>query len=151
MSGQLLEPRLLLRAARLHRVALSKGEASQLAALLCTSWGVTLFGPVGPGRLLAGAIVDAARQARVCSGVLALDAGTAVSEVREAIRLGNWLVVETFDADGVLREVETMLESQATKPRSGWRVILIHEPAPHKRFPQPPDLMRHFPLFEVVA
>jgi hypothetical protein len=83
--------------------------------------------------------------------VLALDAGTAVSEVREAIRLGNWLVVETFDADGVLREVETMLESQATKPRSGWRVILIHEPAPHKRFPLPPDLMRHFPLFEVVA
>jgi len=154
VSGQLLEPRLLMRAARQHQFALSERRANQLSALLETSRGVTLIGSEPRGLILARATLDTAVKTGACTGILEVVHFSTANLQREVAK-GRWLLVAGVEASvlaGLVRDLEPYLEVQGRPhmPRkSDWRAILVHEPTRERRLPLPSDLMRHFPLFDV--
>lgn len=155
MSGQLLEPRLLMRAARQHQFALSERRANQVSALLETSRGVTLIGPEPRGSILARIILETATKTGASTGVIEVKQQPDTSEVRQEVGHGRWLRVEGVNLrrlTHLVSDLEPLLEVPA-RPwmcrRPDWRVVLIHEPTPERRLPLPSHLMRHFPLFDV--
>jgi hypothetical protein len=154
MSGQLLEPALLMRAARQHQFPLSERRANQLSALLQTSRGVTLIGPKPTGLILARVILETAVKSGACTGIIEV-AHSLAANLRREVAKGRWLLVAGVEVSalaGMVRDLEPYLEVQARpymRRKSDWRAVLIHEPTRERRLPLPSDLMRHFPLFDV--
>jgi hypothetical protein len=155
MSGQFLEPRLLVRAARHYQLTLSERRADHLSGMLATSRGVTLMGPAQLGSKLARVIIDAAADSGVSAGVTEVKRGAEPDHVRQEVEQGRWLIIEGGEGRGLTRMIEALgpiLEVTArrrTRRRPEWRVLLVHEPTPERLLPLPPTLMRHFPLFDV--
>lgn len=155
MSGQFLEPRLLLRAARKHKFTLSEQRADHLSALLGTTRGITLIGPAQLGIDLARVIVQAAAESGVSAGATTVEQQLHPEHLRQELAQGRWLVVEGTEGLALTRAIdalEPILEvpaSTRTHRRPEWRALLVHEPTPERRLPLPPALMRHFPLFDV--
>ena len=155
MSGQLLEPRLLMRAARQHQFVLSERRANQLSALLETSRGVTLIGPEQRGRDLARIILETAAKTGASTGMIEVEQQRARADVRQEVGQDRWLLiegVEPYPLSQLVRHLEPLLDlpgRRRMRRRPDWRVLLIHQPTQERRLPLPPDLMRHFPLFDV--
>ena len=155
MSELLLEPRLLVRAARQHQFTLSKQRADRLSALLETSRGLTLIGPEKLGSDLARIILEAAARTGASTGVVEAKQRPGLAEVRDELGQGRWLLIEGVEPcplTQLFRDLGPLLnvsERPRMRTRPDWRVLLVHEPTPERRSPLPSALMRHFPLFDV--
>jgi hypothetical protein len=157
MAGQLLEPRLLMRAARQHQFALSERRANRLSALLETSRGVTLVGPEPSGLTLARLILAVAVNSGACVGTLEVNKQSLPVQLRQAIERGKWLLVAGVEASALarlFRELEPYFEVRIrpnVHQKGDWRAVVVHEPTREQRLPLPADLMRHFPLFDLPS
>jgi len=154
MSGALLEPRLLVRAARHRRLTLSDRQAKQLSALLETSRGITVVGQRSSSAELARLLIDTAVDVGMATGTFTVDAASTISDVRQSIERGEWLLavdVQPSRLSVLIKALEPTLAVRAKErtPRSAtWRFLVVHDPTRRKRLPVPLDLMRHFPLFD---
>src|SRR5688500_4130467 len=137
MSGQLLEPRLLMRAARQHQFALSEPRASQLSALLETSRGITLIGPRPNGLSLARLILDSAVSSGAGAGIREVGQPS-IAGVRRVAGKGRGLLlvgVEVSALAGLVTELEPYLDVPGRSDRCrrpDWRALLLHEATEEK-------------------